>query len=731
MPGFVAIFLALVATGAAGFCYLHTYLAAATGKKRTGALAYGTLFYRLAALGIAAAAVYLYYLILSDNFHFAYVYGYSARDLALPYKISVFWAGQEGSFLLWAVLHACFGLMLARRHAPGTMAVYSGLQLMLLAALLAKSPFMALAVLRPDGFGLNPLLQDPWMVVHPPVIFLGYALLAVPFATALDALMTGRHKEWVDMALPWTLGAWCALGAGIFIGAYWAYKVLGWGGYWAWDPVENASLIPWLACGALLHLLLLARVSLAAVKPAYFAAQAGFVLVLYGTFLTRSGILSNFSTHSFADEGIGGLLAGFIAITAAVALVILIIRWPRLPAGAAVPAWSSRECFLAAAALLFAALDLVVLVGTSAPLVTMLSGRPQSVGVAFYNITTLPLAALLAAALAAGTLFGWGAGSGGLFRRYRWALLAAAAVFGLVAKTGLPGVLPPVAVGLAAAAGAASVLALRHGLINQPAGITHIGFAVALIGIVVSSCGSQSTTLSLTVGAPQQVYGTDITYLGEQVQSDGRGLWQNFRLGDAAVQPYTKLKDGQPVAREPGILHGLLADLYIAPLAKQQADPYQQLVLHKRETVKAGDLTVNWRDLTMTSAGFGGDIRVAAALTVTVAGSSQAITAELVGRNGQFAAVPVEALERYELVLTAVNTREDRVEIGVRDMLAPPPPPRIDVEVSRKPLINLVWLGALLVTGGLVWAWRARAVAVHQYGKGLCPATGMNGEARF
>lgn len=707
MPGFAAIFAALVATGIAGFCFLNTYLAAATRRSQPGAAAYGPLFYRVAAALIAAAAVYLYYLIFTDNFSFAYVFGYSSRDLDPAYKLSAFWAGQEGSFLLWVVFHAAFGLMLARRGMPAAMAVYCGLQIMLLTALLAKSPFMAISPPQPDGAGLNPLLQDPWMVIHPPVVFLGYALLAVPFATAMEALLTGRHKAWVKEAAPWTLAAWCTLGAGIFIGGYWAYKVLGWGGYWAWDPVENASLIPWLACGALLHLLVLARVREAAVKPAYFAAIISFVLVMYATFLTRSGLLSDFSTHAFADEGLGGLLASFIFVTVSAGLILLILRWPKLPSGELIPSAGSREFFLTATAMAFAAIGLIVLVGTSTPMVTKLLGQPQSVGAVFYNTTTLPLTALMALLLAVGSFFGWGRDGGALFRRYRWALLLVAAHFtGLAAWYGLGGAVSALTVGLAAAAGAASLLAAGHKRITLPAAATHCGVAVLLIGIVVSSAGSRSVTVTLEPGAAKPLFGTTITYLGDEQEAGGKGFYEKFRVGADIVQPYTKLnKEGKPAAREPGILRSLTGDLYVAPAARQEANSYQELIIRKGETVNKDNLAIGLIRFGMVG-GTGGEVRVYALLTAADGGKTEEVKAELVSRGGQVVPVPVKTLDRYELVLSAVSVSEGKAEFGVRDLRAPNNA-GINVEVSRKPLINLVWLGTVLITVGLGWAFHA------------------------
>ena len=288
------------------------------------------------------------------------------------------------------------------------MTVYCVLQAMLLLILLAQSPFRLLPEQAADGAGLNLLLQDPWMVIHPPLVFLGYAGLAVPFAIAIGGLLDNDHKTWLIQALPWALLAWAVLGAGIFLGGFWAYKVLGWGGYWAWDPVENSSLVPWLFAGAFIHSLLVGLKRPGGAKSAYLLATFTFVMVLYGTFLTRSGVLSDFSVHSFADEGIGGLLAAFLPSITVGALVPLIIRWPVLPAGSVYTAIGSREFLLVLAAGALCMFAILVVVGMSTPLITSLLGAAYSVGSDFYNSISLPVVAALMLLATLAPLIRWG-----------------------------------------------------------------------------------------------------------------------------------------------------------------------------------------------------------------------------------------------------------------------------------------------------------------------------------
>ncbi|MBI3944802.1 MAG: cytochrome c biogenesis protein CcsA, partial [Armatimonadetes bacterium] len=233
---------------------LSAYVSYSRGGKEQRGVARGSFV--VSALAVLAASVALMYAFLAGRYDIQYVAGYSSSDLPLIYRISAFWAGQEGSFLLWALMGAAIGLALMRQAGSWEgplMALFNATQAFLLLLMVIRSPFAPGDPGAVEGHGLNPLLQDPWMAIHPPLIFLGYAALAVPFVFAIAALLRRDYDGWVARALPWTLFAWVGLGAGIFVGGYWAYRVLGWGGYWGWDPEEKASHIPWLLATALLH----------------------------------------------------------------------------------------------------------------------------------------------------------------------------------------------------------------------------------------------------------------------------------------------------------------------------------------------------------------------------------------------------------------------------------------------------------------------------------------------
>ncbi|MGZ6972034.1 MAG: cytochrome c biogenesis protein CcsA, partial [Thermoanaerobaculia bacterium] len=362
--------------------------------------------------------------LLSHDFRISYVASYSGRDLPFYYLFSTFWAGQEGSFMLWLFWGSIIGLFVLRsakeQEAP-VMIVYIASFIGIVAILVKQSPFRFLAQIPPDGQGLNPLLQDPWMVIHPPVMFSGFASLSVPFAFAIGALWMKRWDGWVVRAMPWALFTFVTLGTAILMGGYWAYKTLGWGGYWGWDPVENTSLVPWLATVALVHGMFLQKMRAKHRKINIILAILAFCCILYGTFLTRSGVLADFSVHSFIDLGITGWLVGIILVFLVGGLGLLAWRWREIPVVPEVDASTGKEKeepFLSRSVLfilsvtLFCASGLVILLGTSAPILTRIAGKASQVATSFYNVTHRPIAGLMALLLLLVPYLSWRGESG-------------------------------------------------------------------------------------------------------------------------------------------------------------------------------------------------------------------------------------------------------------------------------------------------------------------------------
>jgi cytochrome c-type biogenesis protein CcmF len=357
--GHFAVVLAFVSAIISAFAYAFSVNMEMPGLKKLGRIMFLTH-----AVAVALIFFTLFYIIHSHYFEYQYAYQHSSRELPVYYMISCFWEGQEGSFLLWMFWHAVLGVVLmfkARSWEAPVLTVVALAQVILGSMLLGfqlgdfkigSSPFILMREYNPeallipvlekmgkanylqvykDGNGLNPLLQNYWMVIHPPTLFFGFAATIVPFAFAFAGLWTRRMKEWMIPALPWALVAVLVLGTGIIMGGYWAYESLSFGGYWAWDPVENASLMPWLLLITATHMLLINKSTGKYPVLTFVLTIFSFFMVLYATFLTRSGILGNASVHSFTDLGLSGqlilLLFSFIFLTYAISFKKNLHAW--------------------------------------------------------------------------------------------------------------------------------------------------------------------------------------------------------------------------------------------------------------------------------------------------------------------------------------------------------------------------------------------------------------------
>ncbi|MGL4632770.1 MAG: cytochrome c biogenesis protein CcsA [Leadbetterella sp.] len=348
--------------------------------------------------------------------YFEYHYAWDNTSLSLPfgYAISCFWQDQEGSFLLWMFWNVILGFILMlwfrKKKEMGIQglespmmvtfaAVQAFLTSMILGAVIwgdfkiGSNPFLSLKESMPnlpvwksqpdfvpkDGKGLNPLLQNYWMVIHPPTLFLGFAMTLVPFSFAIGALWKRRFTEWIKMALPWTLLSAMVLGVGIMMGAKWAYETLSFGGYWSWDPVENAVYVPWLVLVASFHVMLIARKSSSALKASFILAVVQFILILYSTFLTRSGILGNASVHSFTDLGLSGQLLVYLLFFVFGAILLMAIRWKELPRDEKEATLYSTETWVFAGVIFLSLAAFQVIMTTSIPVyntVSKLLGKP-------------------------------------------------------------------------------------------------------------------------------------------------------------------------------------------------------------------------------------------------------------------------------------------------------------------------------------------------------------------
>jgi cytochrome c-type biogenesis protein CcmF len=521
--GEICLLLSLVTTGYAAFVSILRQGDAHPLRKRVALFA--------AVIGLLALTVTMIILaraLVSRDFRFEYVAQYASRLLPWQYCLSALWVGQAGSLLLWAWMICVMAMLL--RILPGSetdlrrtaFGLVMGNACFLVAVMVfAADPMAPNLTAATEGLGLSPLLQHPSMLIHPPIVFLSYAAWSVPCALALAALWHGRlDVAWIQMARPWALVAWTLLGAGLLLGAHWAYQELGWGGYWGWDPVENGSLLPWLTGTALIHSMLAWRHRDCLKKSAIGMAIVTFALCNFATFLTRSGIFS--SVHAFSESPIGWM---FLVLMAALLLSggVMVVRHRAALNG---PALSSgivtRENLIAASVCLLSLLTVVVMVGTLiAPLSKMFTGRMIQVGPAFYNNVLSPIGLTLLAMTAAVPLLQWGSPPRLQERRLLvlsllTGVMFAAAAFVAGARHPLALAFPALA-GFTAAAFAAAFLlearrrdarfrwrglwsALRNGRPKYAAYSIHLGIACVAIGVAGSSLGTQRKEVVMAEG---------------------------------------------------------------------------------------------------------------------------------------------------------------------------------------------------------------------------------------
>ena len=366
-------------------------------------------------VAVVAAAAALVVAALGNDFSLAYIMHHSNRALPTPYKFAALWSGQEGSLLFWALLLSTYGFVLRVRHkvdvqltAYASVVIAAVQVFFLLLVNFAAHPFAIVTGTIPaDGNGLNPLLQYPEMVIHPPMLYLGYVGVTVPFAFALSALiMKYPGEKWIQITRRWTMVTWLFLTCGIFLGMHWAYSVLGWGGYWGWDPVENASLLPWLTGTAFLHSVMMQEKRGMMKMWNMWLIFTTFFLAIFGTFLTRSGVVS--SVHAFAQSGIGIWFVWFLALTAATCIAFFVMNYKHLKTENHLESLVSRESSFLFNNLLLLVSCFAVLWGTLFPVISeAVTGSKVTVGAPFFNRVNVPIGMFLLLLTGIGPLLAW------------------------------------------------------------------------------------------------------------------------------------------------------------------------------------------------------------------------------------------------------------------------------------------------------------------------------------
>ncbi len=698
------------------------------------------------------------YLIFTEQYQFTYVFRHTDRSLEAPYKVAAIWAGQEGSFLLWATSCAIFGLWAAARAAQFrrwfTFA-YAGFLACLAGILSYESPFKVELIegkyLPPDGSGMTPALINYWITIHPPVIFLGFGMLTVLYAFAVSALLGKSTDNWAALIRPWVISSATLLGVGLCMGGLWAYETLGWGGFWAWDPVENTSFVPWLWTVMLIHGLFVqvARNKWAGLN--IFLAATSLITFVYGTFLTRSGVYGDQSVHSFAqmDPQAEKILVWILGVFAGGFAVLYLTRLKWLKSLAPAPGASeegvlNRETSYSATIILLMGLAIGAGIGMSVPLINTLQGQaPKAVEEAVYNRTLVYLFIPTVIAMAIGPYLSWKNGTWkSLTSKIANALtLSFLALAGLIfwLKFGVSNAykLPPDDSVFAPIVGsirtvpwiltlsflclfgiAANFLRLVQLGKRSKGGIgglvTHIGVIVIMLGLILSRGLQQKVQTVVQAGTP----GVALGYLIELQSTQGKNFMKRgntvdfkFKGPDGEgflVKPelyYTIDNKGEPKGTiHPSIQLNPTHDIYVAvyPMAFDAGDPV---------TLKPGETKEPFEGMKIAYKGL---IREGEA---GMTGTKFLADLEITTEEGTFPAKPgmqlnggappsylSSDLPRFTATMEKMDAKDKSVTIQLfyKDPLYP-------LDVYYKPFTILVWLGTgIMLIGGFWAAWYRR-----------------------
>lgn len=760
-----------------------------TGADRESRI--GRWLYLFSTLAVIAAVVDLGTLLVTHRFDSDYVYNHSAKASPAMYWFPSMWAGQEGSFLLWAFWTGILGVVLAWTSGVAerrVMPIYNAVTIFLTTMLVIRSPFLPLDThgmpVPTEGLGLNPNLENPWMVIHPPTLFLGLSALAAPFAFGLSALIWKDWDNWLKRALPWGLFAFALLGLAMMMGGYWAYEMLGWGGFWGWDPVENGPLIPWLGIVAFLHSAQVMRVRKGLAGTTLAFAMMPFVLGLYETFLTRTGILEKFSVHSFSTLGGVGNDVLLYVLLGSFFVVVAALVWRRRAISGDTDAWDSpgsKEFAYLMAVVLVTVCGLISTLGMSAPLLTQigvdlhLTHHVASVKEDFYNTATYPVAVLLAIGMGLGPYLAW--------RRWqpdgqRLIWFYASSVIAAVAFTLIRMALGSPLFGYHLAAQlllfAASFFALTANgyllfkkfvprsvdggapvltsAVTAGGVISHVGVAVLFIGIVclVTFVRKDSDVL-LEQGKTTSVLGGayNVTYLGQtgNYETDRNNALRFSVVSRDRHEKFTALlpfalrqtEGGNPqIFSHPGIAHHFGSDLYLA--LKDGPDevyrtPRIKAPIKLGETRQIGPYTVQLvrfdRDpqaaaYVQETGQMPPTFPVTAVLRVTYQNTQSLIEPQYImkrddpdGPEMPEVKLPGGFLVAFDSMNAGSSDKNDPNAgamneggtFAIRENSGPPIE-AFELDVTTRPMIDLVWIGTLLmVLGGLI-SMRRRIVEI-------------------
>lgn len=745
----------------------------------------------IAVLSIVAS---LFYITLNHYFEYDYVWKHSSTQLELRYIFSAFWEGQEGSFLLWLFWHAILGVILlfsSKDWEAWTMTILASVQAFLASMILGvfplglrigSSPFVLMRETADniglpwtqvadylnrfpafmDGTGLNPLLQNYWMTIHPPTLFLGFASTLIPFAFAVGALFRGDYKGWIKPALPWAFFSVGILGLGILMGGAWAYEALSFGGFWAWDPVENSSLVPWITMAGAAHLMLIYRNKRTGLGAAFFMSILTFILILYSTFLTRSGVLGDSSVHAFVDLGLSGQLLIYLGFFTIISFGMLIWRYKQLPKGKTEDDLSSREfwMFIGSLTLLISAFQIIF--STSIPVLNKLIGpdgliailgeemAPPLEPIKHYNSFQLPFAIIITFLIAIGQFLSYGKTNAKRFWRTIMASTAISFVLTALVAQLYAFWTEPLYLALLWVGIFASVSNLYFWLVQgkgkwsfSGSSVAHLGFALIMVGALISNAKqdviSQSEVFlsdDLPANENALMERKDTIKLGEyyavfedmQVRRDKQFYMVNYfdAPGEEAplfkLEPFLQMSDQMGPTPNPDTRHYWDRDIYTHVTYSSYLEPVTGDGYGKEATVemREGD-TALYRnhfivmDSLKVKASFNEEtqemqrlILVAVARVINVMGHETKIrpTYELEGEmlDHQDAYIEEAGLK---FRFSEVNTETNRIMLTAWSKTDEREQPFIVMKAIVFPMINILWLGSILmVVGSFLAVWQ-------------------------
>ncbi len=732
------------------------------------------LFYTCSG-AIILALVILYYLILNHRFEYSYVWQYSSKDMPIAYIWSCFWAGQEGSFLIWAFWQALVGLILlktAKRWENSVMTVYAAIQALSVSTLLGihygwlqigKSPFTLLRHVMggnepdffrqpdylsqiTDGNGLNPLLENIWMTIHPPTLFLGYALIAVPFAFAIAGVWQKRYEDWTHRARPWTLASMLVLGTGILLGGLWAYVSLTFGGFWAWDPVENASLIPWIILAAALHFQVMVIRKQRTGLWAYLLTVAALFFVQYASYLTKSGVLAQTSAHAFTGNSMVGHM---VVIMIMILIVPLILLWLNqrafLKDHEERPAQRDFWMMIGSIVLLLAAFQIFFV--TSVPVWNKLFGltiAPPVDVVAFYNKWQAFYAIAVLILIAISTYMSYKKSQLTIFYRKSAIAAGSALVLTILLSLFAP-ITKPLLVLLAFSALYALIVSgdvfikLAKLKINTGAMLAHLGLALFIIGVVITFSNTETishNTSGIALDDEQMnqenamlIKGDTVTmapwrvvYSHAEVKGKETFYHIDFLSGQGkAVKEFTVTPSVNRNTRmgyvfNPSTHRGIFQDIFTyLTYAEENAGQMRELMTGE---VGLGDTLVKeTMALTITNLAIENknkeesnydNITIVATVDYLTSDHSAAngekketlnVTYQVKGREATSEPV-LTADGKKAIIFDAVSEQPGKIKLKVVEVT----PDFIVLKVNVNPWINLVWIGAILLFSGLITA---------------------------